>query len=175
MRLAPPVRAVWPCPPRRAALHAGVVMTILTPSTAEAEPSAGPPQTVASLMRPGPTPVDPRDRLAVAAARMRAAHVRAMAVVADGRLVGLITERDILRAVADGLSTDMTPVAAYIRPVPEVIPPGASAAVAAARMVELRVRHLPVGSQDRIVGVVSASDLLYVWGVPPELFDDERL
>jgi CBS domain-containing protein len=128
---------------------------------------------VDSLMRPGVEPVDPADRLAVAAARMRAARVGALAVVAAGRLEGLLTERDLVRAVADGLSTDVTAVALYMRPVPGVIGPAASAAAAAARMVELRTRHLPVVSGDRIVGLVSASDLLAAWGVPPGLFGDE--
>jgi len=130
-------------------------------------------RSVDGLMRPGAEPVHPGDRLAVAAARMRAAHVGALPVVADGRLEGLLTERDLVRAVADGLSTDVAAVALYMRPVPAVIGPDASAAAAAARMVELRTRHLPVVSGGRIVGLVSASDLLPAWGVPPELFDDE--
>jgi len=131
------------------------------------------PATVGCLMRTGVLPVDPSDRLASAAARMRASQVGVLAVVEDGRLVGLLTERDLLQAVADGLSTDVTPVAEYMRPVPCVIGADASAAWAAARMMELRVRHLPVVRDTRVVGLLSACDLLSQWGVPIELLVDE--
>jgi len=129
---------------------------------------------VKRLMRAAPPVVDPEDRLATAAARMRQAWLGALPVLESGRLVGLITERDLLLAVADGLSSDMVSVRSYMRPVPVVIGPEAGAAEAAARMVELKVRHLVVVLGGEIVGLLSAGDLLSEWGVPAELLDDER-
>ncbi|HXM58410.1 MAG TPA: CBS domain-containing protein [Candidatus Dormibacteraeota bacterium] len=111
----------------------------------------------------------------MAAARMRAVRVGALAVVAGGRLVGFLTERDLLRAVADGMSTDVAAVSDYMRPVPGAIGPGATASAAAARMIELGARHLPVVSAGRLAGVVSATDLLCLWGVPAALLGDEPL
>jgi CBS domain-containing protein len=131
--------------------------------------------TVERLMRRGSSPVGPTDRLAAAAARMRSARVGALVVMEDGRMVGLISERDLLMAVADGLSTDVTPVAAYMRPVPGVIGPAAETPAVASRMIELRARHLPVVRDGQVVGIVSASDLLTELGVPRELLGDDPL
>ena len=130
---------------------------------------------VERLMRAEPPIVHPDDRLAAAAARMREAWIGALPVVDSGQLVGLITERDFLLAVADGLSTDMVLVASYMRPVPCVIGPEAGAAEAAARMVELRVRHLVVVREGDVIGLLSAADILGEWGVPPELLGEEQL
>ena len=129
---------------------------------------------VERLMRAGPPVVDPDERLATAAARMREAWIGALPVVQSGQLVGLLTERDFLLAVADGLSTDVVRVGSYMRRVPCVIGPEAGAAEAAARMVELRVRHLVVVREGDVVGLLSAADILGEWGVPPELLGDEQ-
>jgi len=139
----------------------------------EAADAADSASTVECLMRTGLRPLEPSDRLAAAAARMRAAQVGVLTVVEDGELIGLLTERDLLRAVADGLSTDVTLVREYMRPVPCAIRADAAASVAAARMMELRVRHLPVVRDSLVVGMVSADDVLRQWGVPPELLIDE--
>ena len=125
------------------------------------------------LMRAGLPSVDPSDRLAAAAARMRREGVGALAVVHDGRLVGILSERDLLRAVADGLSTDATPVADYMRAAPGVVRATDRAADAARAMVHLGARHLPVVSDEEVVGVISVRDLLVAWDVPLELLGDE--
>jgi CBS domain-containing protein len=131
--------------------------------------------TVERLMRPSPPLADPGDRLATAAARMRRSRVGALPVVERGHLVGLICERDLLAAVADGLSTDITPVSRFMRRVPGTVCPDADASAAVAAMIRLRAPHLPVVSEGDVVGLVSATDLLCRWGVPPELLGDEPL
>ena len=128
---------------------------------------------VERLMRPQPPAVEPGDGLATAAARMREARLGVLPVLECGRLVGMITERDVLLAVADRISTDVVCVGSYMRPAACVIGSDACASEAAARMVERRVGHLLVVCAGEVVGVLSASRLLREWGVPWELLEDE--
>jgi CBS domain-containing protein len=124
-------------------------------------------------MRARPPEVEPNDGLATAAARMLRARVAILPVVESGRLVGMITERDVLLAVADRLSTDMVRVGTYMRRQPLVIDSDAGAKEATARMMERRARHLLVVRGDEVVGLLSVSDVLYESGVPFELLGDE--
>jgi CBS domain-containing protein len=129
--------------------------------------------TVECLMRRGPPVADPDDRLAAAAARMRRGRVDVLAVMRDGQLAGIITARDILVAVADGLSTDVTTVAEYMQPVGWTIGPGTDVAAAIEMMTVLGAHHLPVLRDGEVAGVISARDLLPHFGVPRALLGDE--
>jgi CBS domain-containing protein len=127
--------------------------------------------TVGGLMRAGVAAVDPGDRLAAAAARMQSRRVAALAVMTGGRLAGIVCERDVLRAVADGLSTDALQVTDCMGSPPATIGVGEEATAAARLMVERGVQHLPVVGGGQVIGVISARDLLVAWGVPPRLLD----
>src|SRR5436309_8743162 len=81
------------------------------------------------------------DRLATVAAGMRRDRVGAVVVMDGRRLAGILTERDLLLAVADGLSTDMTPVSSYLRRAPETVRPDATGSDAVRRMIRHGVRH----------------------------------
>src|SRR5215472_15984996 len=99
---------------------------------------------VADLTRPGLPAVEPEDHLADVARRMRHDHVGAVAVMAAGRLIGIITERDLVRAVADGVDPERAPASQRMTPDPRTIDHDELATRAAERMIELGVRHLPV-------------------------------
>jgi CBS domain-containing protein len=75
-------------------------------------------------------------------------------------LKGIVTERDLMRATADGVSPRATLASAYMTPDPATIIPEVTVEEAAARMVALRIRHLPVVEEGRVVGVISARDVL---------------
>lgn len=96
-----------------------------------------------------------------AADRMRWHAIGALPVFdADHHLVGIITERDVTAAVADGADPAATPVADYMTPSPAVLGPGTDFAEAAKAMLELGVRHLPVMDRGRLVAVLSMRDVL---------------
>ncbi|HVL90028.1 MAG TPA: CBS domain-containing protein [Actinomycetota bacterium] len=103
---------------------------------------------------------DVEESLADAADRMRFFDVGALPVTEGGRLVGILTERDIVRAVANGARTELTPAGDYMTPSPATIGPEADLEHALGIMVALRVRHLPVVDGGALTGIVSLRDLL---------------
>jgi CBS domain-containing protein len=117
---------------------------------------------VRDLMSKMVVPGDPRQSLVQAAAEMRAHRVSALAVLDGSAIVGIITERDMLRAIADGRLPDQTHVSEYMTSSPRTIEASAPAALAAQVMVQHRVRHLPVTDGGRLVGFLSARDLLAI-------------
>jgi CBS domain-containing protein len=95
-----------------------------------------------------------------AADRMNWHQVGALPVFEGQHLVGIITERDLTAALAEGADPARTPVSDYMTPAPTVLGPDSELADAAHKMLELGVRHLPVVRSGRLVGVLSIRDLL---------------
>lgn len=116
--------------------------------------------TVRDLMSRSIVHGDPRHSLVEAAAQMRAHRISALAILDDGRIVGIITERDLLRAIADGRVPGVTHVSQYMTHSPRTIEASEMATTAAAIMIKHRVRHLPVTDKGRLIGFLSARDLL---------------
>jgi CBS domain-containing protein len=103
------------------------------------------------------------DRLSDVAARMRQAEISAVAVIDDrAELVGIISERDLARALADRVDPDMVQVSAYATESVELATPDEDSAEVAARMLDAGIRHMPVVSDGRLVGMVSMRDLFAV-------------
>ncbi|MBM3734126.1 MAG: CBS domain-containing protein [Acidimicrobiia bacterium] len=103
------------------------------------------------------------DQTAREAARQMVARNVAAAVVADadGRLLGIFTERDMLRrVVAAGLDPDRTKVSQVMTAKPHAVAPDATGLEAMRVMQERHVRHLPVAADGRALGIVSIRDFL---------------
>jgi CBS domain-containing protein len=100
------------------------------------------------------------ESLAEAADRMNWHQVGALPVFEGQHLVGILTERDLTAALAEGADPETTPVADYMTPAPKVLRPDSELADAAHVMLELGVRHLPIMRGERLVGVLSMRDLL---------------
>jgi CBS domain-containing protein len=82
-------------------------------------------------------------------------------VVDDGRLVGIISERDYTRKVIlKGRSSKETAVKEIMTDPVLTVGPSAGVAECMRLMTERRVRHLPVVEQDKLVGILSIGDLL---------------
>lgn len=100
------------------------------------------------------------ESLVDAASRMRFNDVGSAAVIRDGKVAGILTERDLTRALADGTDATVATVSDYMTPDPIVISPDTDAKEAARMMTDMGVRHLPVVEEDWLVGLVSARDIL---------------
>jgi signal-transduction protein with cAMP-binding, CBS, and nucleotidyltransferase domain len=102
------------------------------------------------------------DSLAEAARRMRAHDVSSLMVNDEEKPVGIITERDLTRAIAAGDPPEQAIVADYMADQPITVASDTGVREAAAEMLETEVRHLPVGQDGEVVGMISLRDLLSV-------------
>ena len=100
----------------------------------------------------------PGDALTDAAHRMAERRVGAILVTEGTRLEGILTERDILRAVGQG-RIDGT-VADWMTRHPDTATKTSTIGEAAAMMVHGGYRHVPVVDAGKLVGIVSIRDLL---------------
>jgi CBS domain-containing protein len=95
------------------------------------------------------------------AKRMVAKDVGAVLVFDDDGMCGILTERDVLRAVADGLD-EGTLVRDRMTGHPETLDADDTTEHAATLMIHGGFRHLPVVEQGKVVGVLSIRDLMRV-------------
>ncbi|MDX6722043.1 MAG: hypothetical protein QOD73_447 [Solirubrobacteraceae bacterium] len=105
--------------------------------------------------------VEPGMRLEEVTKRMVAKDVGAVLVFEGDRLAGILTERDVMRAVADGISRD-TLVSDRMTENPETLDAGDTTDHAAMLMIHGGFRHLPVVEEGKVVGVLSIRDLMRV-------------
>jgi CBS domain-containing protein len=93
------------------------------------------------------------------AQRMADRNVGAVLVLTNGRLAGIMTERDLMRAVGRGLRDDAV-VGEHMTANPDTIAPDDTIEHAAVMMIHGGYRHLPVVDVDDVVGVLSIRDLV---------------
>jgi CBS domain-containing protein len=82
---------------------------------------------------------------------------------------GILSERDLTRAVADGVDLDETSVEEYMTESPVHLDERASVDEAIRAMTEYGIRHVPVSRGGAVIGMISARDILAVisrLGVP---------
>jgi CBS domain-containing protein len=107
--------------------------------------------------------VDPETTVAEVARRMRKDDSDSVAVMSEGRLVGIITERDLVRAIADGIDPNQVTAEVVMTSDPATVGADEDVAVVAVKMVRLGVRHLPVVNKaGKPIGLVSARNLVGV-------------
>jgi CBS domain-containing protein len=95
------------------------------------------------------------------AKRMVSRDVGAVLVMEGERLVGILTERDVLRAVASGLD-DSTLVRDCMTRDPDTLESDETTRQAATLMIHGGFRHLPITEGDEVVGMLSIRDLMRV-------------
>lgn len=115
---------------------------------------------VSDLMTSDPACCGPSDPSAEAAMLMREEDCGSLPVVEDGRLVGIVTDRDItIRGVAMGRDPKTTPVSEVMSADPVTVRPDTSVDEAERIMAERQVRRLPVVDDGRLVGIVVTAQL----------------
>src|SRR5437764_14947563 len=111
--------------------------------------------TVADVMSRNLLTVEPTTGLSEAARAMNERGVGAVLVLSGEHVSGILTERDVLRAVATG-DVEGTNVAAWMTRDPETIEPSDTTGHAAAMMIHGAFRHLPVVDDGgKPLGIVS--------------------
>jgi CBS domain-containing protein len=106
--------------------------------------------------------VEPDLPLTEVAKRMVSKDVGAVLVFDGGEMCGILTERDVLRAVADGIDEEATLVRDRMTPHPETLDADDTTEHAAVLMIHGGFRHLPVMHEGAVVGVLSIRDLMRV-------------
>lgn len=103
------------------------------------------------------------DSLRSAAERMWRNQTGSLLVMDDGRLAGIITERDLLRAVALGADLATATVDEAMTTEVYTVSPDLPLREAAREMAARWIRHLPVVDEGRVLGVVSMRDVTGVF------------
>lgn len=113
-------------------------------------------------MQPALSTVEPNDHVAAAAYLMRQAGATALVVVDDEqakRPIGLITEADIVEAVAADKDLHDLKIRALMTSAPVVVTAGTSLYEAARSMVTRHFRHLPVVADSSLIGMVGIGEV----------------
>ncbi len=116
---------------------------------------------VAEVMVRDVLTIDATAPIVEAARRMRQGNVGSLPVVADGRLIGMVTDRDlIVRAIADGVDPSSARVGDFTTRDPVCVRPDTGVDEAMEAMSECQIGRLPVVDADnRVIGIVTLSSL----------------
>ena len=101
----------------------------------------------------------PADSLRAAATLMWKQQTGSLLVMDGDNLLGIVTERDVMKAVARGADIDATPVSAVMTTSVITVTPETSLPDAARHMATRWIRHLPVVADGQVVGLISQRDL----------------
>ena len=115
--------------------------------------------TLADVMTKDVLSVAPEDTIGEAAQKMTDQGVGAVVVSDFGRMIGIFTERDLMRAVAGRVHSSEARVREWMTPDPVTMTEDASVDEAGETMIERGFRHIPVVAGERAVGIVSIRDV----------------
>lgn len=116
---------------------------------------------VRELMRTEVVTAEPKEAVREAAQRMADNHVGSLVVTSGGRVVGMLTERDVLAAFAEhGEELAKMEVEEVMSRDIVGTTPSSGVEAAAKAMQEHGVKRMPVLLNDRLVGILTASDVL---------------
>jgi CBS domain-containing protein len=115
--------------------------------------------TVGDIMTTGLFSIEPTTTVAEAATVMGERRIGSALVMDGDRLLGIFTERDIVRALGEHFDAAGHPVSDWMTPDPMTVAPATPVEEALRTMLDRNFRHLPVIEADRVLGIVSMRDL----------------
>jgi len=116
--------------------------------------------TLAEIVKADFITVAPEDTLGEVAERMTRQNTGAVVVKDFGRLIGILTERDMLRAMAARVHTSDARVRQWMTEDPQTAAPDMDLDEAAQVMLDNGFRHLPVVDGSNVLGIVSLRRVL---------------
>jgi len=132
---------------------------------------------VADLMTRDVVTIEEGDNLALGDDLLKLNHIRHLPVVREGRLVGLVSHRDLIRALARQAGNRITPIWAkdiMSRDV-ETVSPRTSVREVVEKLLDHKFGCLPVVDDDaRLVGIITDSDLVRLAGRLLELLEERE-
>jgi len=118
---------------------------------------------VADVMTRASVVDSPSDSLRAAATLMWKQQTGSLLVMDGDEMLGILTERDVMKAAARGLELDRTPVSSVMTTTVLTVTPDTTLPEAARHMATRWIRHLPVVADGKVVGMVSQRDLCGVF------------
>jgi CBS domain-containing protein len=115
---------------------------------------------IADVMSLRVVSVRPEETVQLAIARMLEANVGSVAVCEGNELVGIFTERDVLRLAGRGQDLAELKISDVMTRSPVTVTPEDDALAAARLMGERRIRHLPVVQDGNVLGILGIRDVL---------------
>ena len=115
--------------------------------------------TLSDVMTKEVLTVEPSDTIGEAAEKMTNHGVGAVVVSDFGRMIGIFTERDLMRAVAGRVHSSEARVREWMTADPLTLGPDATPEDAAKIMLDNGFRHVPIVDEGRPVGIVSIRDV----------------
>lgn len=104
-----------------------------------------------------------------AAAVMSKLHIGSLVILKNDSIIGIITSTDILKAVAEGKNVDIT-IAEEVMSKPVItIPPDKTIEDAVNLMLEHKIKKLPVVEGEKLIGIITASDII---AIEPKLIEN---
>lgn len=117
-------------------------------------------QRVSAIMTTPAICVEPSATLREVATALRDANIGALVVLPGDRPMAVVSERDVVRALADGADPDAVWAADVGTEEPRYVTPAHPVPRVAEQMLAAGIRHMPVVDENQIVGMVGARDAL---------------
>lgn len=114
---------------------------------------------VVELMNKNAVTCHPSEKLNIILNKLELFKIAGMPVVDKGRLVGIVSQSDILKGLKTGTINDVS-VADVMTTDVITVPPTESAIVVAKLMVEKHINRIPIVDNEKVVGIVTRGDII---------------